>query len=66
MEELTEVPKYTVRFEPLTDEERRLANAGEWDRLIKLVLDRQDAPESPPASPEGTDTTTPEKPPESP
>lgn len=36
VEELTEIPKYSVRFEALTAEERHLAQTGQWGKLWAL------------------------------
>lgn len=46
MEELTEIPKYTVRFEALTPEERHLANTGQWQELLNQTFGTKEPPEN--------------------
>lgn len=38
VEELTEIPKYTKRFEALSPDEKHWAETGQWQKLIDLNL----------------------------
>ncbi|MGN8875284.1 helix-turn-helix domain-containing protein [Pseudoflavonifractor sp. HCP28S3_F10] len=42
VEELTEIPKYTKRFEALTPEEKHLAETGQWSKMIELQFGAHD------------------------
>lgn len=66
VEELTEIPKYTKRFEALTPEEKHLAETGRWGKLLELQFGLQPPQDSSTAPSEGKDTTSPENPPEGP
>lgn len=49
IEELTQMPQYTVRFESLTPDERHLAETGQWQKLAELQFSRQSVPDSDPS-----------------
>lgn len=46
IEELSEMPKYTVRFESLTPDEKQLAETGQWGKLWELQFGSCDSSEN--------------------
>lgn len=46
VEELAEMPKYTLRFETLSPEEKQLAKTGQWQKLWELQFGKQNNPEN--------------------
>lgn len=46
VEELTEMPKFTLRFDALTSEEKKLAETGQWQKLLDLHLGNTNNPQN--------------------
>lgn len=56
VEELTEIPRYAKRFEPITDQEREaMKSANSWDDVYKILTHNPVPADSPVAFPELSD-----------